>query len=239
MNSYSRIIKARDVKLTDPQEETPIGFVRGLCDPPADECEEVEIRAEEGPAPAGEETAAEEIAQREAARTDVIEKEAAEKQAAEKRVYEEMMEGIDLEKRNLSMASESVAKLVRELGALKEELLARSEREILDLVFLVAGKVIHKEVGTDREIVLSVLRDAMKTMRGKEDVRVRIHPEDYRYITEANPDFLGSYGEVSIEKDEEVGRGGAVIEAHSGAVDARLDRQLDKVRDGLYDEYRF
>ena len=234
MNSYSRIIKARDVKLTDPQEETPIGFVRGLCDPPVDACEEVEIRAEEGPAPAGEESAAEEIAQREVARTQAIEKE-----AAERRAYAEVMEGIDLEKRSLSMASESVAKLIRELGALKEELLARSEREILDLVFLVAGKVIHKEVGTDREIVLSVLRDAMKAMRGKEDVRVRVHPEDYRYITEANPDFLGSYGEVSIEKDEEIARGGAVIEAHSGAVDARLDRQLDKVRDGLYDEYRF
>jgi len=234
MNSYSRIIKAQDVKLTDPREETPTGFVRGLCDPPADEHEEVEIRTEEEPVSVQEETTGGEIAEREAARA-----KAAEREAAEKKAYEVVMEGVDLDKRNLSLASESVAKLIRELETLKEKLLERFEQEILDLVFLVAGKVIHREVNADREIILSVLRDAMKTMRGKEDVRVRMNPEDYRYITEANPDFLGSYGEVSIEKDEEIGRGGAVIEAHSGAVDARLDQQLGKVRDELYDEHRF
>ncbi len=219
MNSYSRIIKAQDVKLTDLREEARTGFVRGLCGSPADEREETGGQSAEGPEIAVEETAR--------------------KKAAEKKTYDGLMESIDRDKRNLSMASESVAKLIREIGTLKEKLLESSEKEILDLVFLIAGKVIHKEVNADREIILSVLRDAMRTMRGKEDVRVRMNPEDYRYITEANPDFLGSYGDIPIEKDEEIGRGGAVIEAHSGAVDARLDRQLDKIRETLYDEHRF
>ncbi|MBW2559661.1 MAG: hypothetical protein JRE40_02275 [Deltaproteobacteria bacterium] len=233
MNSYSRIIKARDVKLTDLQEETSTGFVRGHYSP-AEDCKVVARQTEEGPTPAEEEIVGGDIAEIKAAR-----KKAEQQEAAEKKAYEEVMEDMDLDKRNLSMALESVAKLIRELGALKEKLLERSEQEILDLVFLVAGKVIHKEVSADREVILSVLRDAMRSMRGKEDVRVRMNPEDYRYITETNPDFLGSYGEVSIEKDEEIGRGGAVVEAHSGVVDARLDQQLDKVRDGLYDEHRF
>jgi flagellar biosynthesis/type III secretory pathway protein FliH len=36
-----------------------------------------------------------------------------------------------------------------------------------------------------------------------------------------------------IEKDEEIGQGGAVIETHSGIVDARLDQQLDKIKESL------
>lgn len=232
MNSYSRIIRSQDVKLTDLREEVPAGFVRGLCGSAADEREETggqpERRGKIAQAAAGEGTAEEKAEERRAAA----------KKAADKKA-DELMESIDRDKRNLSIASESVVKLIRELESMKEKLLEGSEKEILDLVFLIAEKVIHKEVNADREIILSVLRDAMKTMRGKEDVRVRMNPEDYRYITEANPDFLGSYGDIMIEKDEEIGRGGAVIETQGGAVDARLDRQLDKVRETLYDKHRF
>ena len=159
--------------------------------------------------------------------------------ATEKKAYDDLIANLERDRQHLSAASESVAKLLREVGSLREKLLAGAEKEILDLAFLIAGKVIHKEVDIDREIVLSVLRDAMRTMRGKDDVKIRMNPDDYRHITETNPDFLGSYGDITIERDETISRGGAIVETESGAVDARLDRQLDKVRDTLYDEHRF
>ncbi len=226
MNSYSRIIKAHDVKLTDLHGESANGFVRGLGNPPppADEEKEREKRPEEKPV-----VSAEEIAGREAA----------ERKAAEKKAHDGLIEELERDRRSLSVASESVAKLTKEVVSFKEKLLAGAEREILDLAFLIAAKVIHKEVSIDEEVILSVLRDAMRTMRGRDDIRIRINPEDYRHITETNPDFLGSYGEILIERDETIGRGGAVLETQAGVVDARLDRQLDKVRDTLYDEHRF
>lgn len=228
MSLYSRIIKAQDVKLTDLQEKPPNEFVRGLYNPPVGEGEE-KGRPREGTKIAHEEIPGEETAGRGAA-SDEAEKEKA---------YEGLIEGLERDRRKLSVAWESVAKLIRELELLKEKVMASAEKEILDLTFLIAGKVIHREVSTDREVIISVLRDAMRTVQGKEDVRVRMNPEDYRYITETNPDFLGSYGDILIERDEAVARGGAVVETHSVAVDARLDRQLDKIRDTLYDEYRF
>lgn len=235
MSSYSRIIKAEEVKLTDMQEETPGGFVRGLGGSPQEEHEEEE-QSEKNPVDGREDIAGGGGAE---TKRDIARERVAEREAAEKKAYEAFMEGLDRDKRHLSLASESVAKLIRELGTLKEKMLEGAEKEILDLAFLIAGKVIHREVNTDRDVILSVLRDVMRTMRGKEDVKVRMHPDDYRYITETNPDFLGSYGDIMIERDETISRGGAVIETDSGAVDARLDRQLDKVRDALYDEHGF
>ncbi|MBW2673128.1 MAG: hypothetical protein JRD89_06890, partial [Deltaproteobacteria bacterium] len=88
MNSYSRIIKARDVKLTDLQDETPTGFVRGLYSP-AEDCKEVARQTEGVPAPAEEETAGEDITEREVAR-----KKAEQQEAAEKKACEEAMEGM-------------------------------------------------------------------------------------------------------------------------------------------------
>jgi len=232
MNSYSRVIKAQDVKLSDLRKETPAGFVRGLCDSPANEREETE-------GPSEEETARSQVVRGGAAEQEVARNKVEQQELADKAAYDEVVERINLDKRNLSMALESVTKLIRELGTLKEKRLESSEKEILDLVFQVAGKVIHREVNADREVILSVLRDAMRTMRGREDVRVRMNPEDYQYITETNPDVIAGYGDILIEQDEGIGRGETVIETHSEAVDARLDPQLDKIRDELYDEHRF
>ncbi len=88
-------------------------------------------------------------------------------------------------------------------------------------------------MSTDREILFSVLGDAMRNIQERNDVSIRLNPEDHRYIIEAKPDFLDSFGDILIEKDEEIGQGGAVIKTHFGTLDARLDQQLNKIRESL------
>ena len=160
----------------------------------------------------------------------------AEKEAYDKGFLEGIREGINREKKELALTVESVAKLVRELKMLKEKLWESSEREMIDLAFLIAGKVIHTEVSTSKEVILTVLKDTIRNIQDKEGIKIRLNPADYNYITEAKPDFPGSFcnmKNISIEKDEEIGRGGAMIETRWGEVDARLDQQLNKIRESL------
>lgn len=223
MSDSYNVIRAQDVELMESREKTADGFIRGICRIPANEaasnaCENnKDVEAE-----------IEKIGKEEKQRIKI-----AEKDAYDRGFSKGLGEGIDREKRELSFAAESVEKMIGELKMLKEELLKSSEKEIIGLAFLMAEKVIHKEVSADREVILSVLRDAIRNMRDSDGVRIRLNPEDYRYITEAKPDFLDSFGDILIEKDEKIGRGGAVIETHLGAVDARLDQQLNKIRESL------
>ncbi len=207
MHSYSRIIKAKDVReagFNDFENNRDIMI----------EIEKIRKQAEE--------------------RIKIAEKDAYDRGCSEGR-----RDGIDQKNRELSLTAESVAKLIRELEDLKKQILEGSEKEILDLVFLIAGKVIHKEVSTGREVILSVLRNAMKNMQEREGVRIRLNPGDYSHIVEAKPDFLDSFSDILIEKDEGIGKGGAMIETNSGAVDARLDQQLNKIMESLCDEHGF
>lgn len=223
MSDSYNVIRAQDVELMESREKTADGFIRGICRIPANEadsnaCENnKDVEAE-----------IEKIGKEEKQRIKI-----AEKDAYDRGFSKGLGEGVDREKRELSFAAESVEKMIGELKMLKEELLKSSEKEIIGLAFLMAEKVIHKEVSADREVILSVLRDAIRNMRDNDGVRIRLNPEDYRYITEAKPDFLDNFGDILIEKDEKIGRGGAVIETHLGAVDARLDQQLNKIRESL------
>jgi flagellar assembly protein FliH len=228
----NKVVKAQDIKLTDPpatarheragsRNKAPGRFIRGICHIPSNK-EDFNARKNKRDIDAEIEEPGKQVEER---------IKIAEKEAYNRGFSKGLAEGIERKKRELSLAVESVAKLTRELKILKEELLKSSEKKIIDLVFLIAGKVIHKEVSTGREVVLSVLKDAMKNMQERDGVSICLNPEDHRYITEAKPDFLDSFGDILIEKDEKIGQGGAVIKTHSVTLDARLDQQLDKIRE--------
>lgn len=225
----NKIVKAQDMKLTDSMEKTRGRFVRGICHIPPNEADCNTGHNNRNPDPEIEESGKQ-----------VEERiKIAEKEACDRGFSKGVTEGINREKRELALAAESVAKLIRELKALKEDFLKNSEKGIIDLVFLIAGSVIHKEVSTDREVVLSVLHDAMKNIQDRERISIRLNPEDYRYITEAKPDFLDSFKDILIEKDEEIEQGGAVIKTHSGTLDARLDQQLNKIMGSFHTNHEF
>ncbi|MBE9547282.1 MAG: hypothetical protein IMF10_07295, partial [Proteobacteria bacterium] len=70
----------------------------------------------------------------------------------------------------------------------------------------------------------------------REEMKIRLNPTNYNYMMEVDPGILRSFGDirnVAFEEDEGIEPGGAIIETLFGEVDARLDKQLDEIRDGL------
>ncbi|HYA14577.1 MAG TPA: FliH/SctL family protein, partial [Syntrophales bacterium] len=93
-----------------------------------------------------------------------------------------------------------------------------------------------REVTTSKEIVYDVLKSAIKQVLDKEGMKVRLNPEDYRYILESNTDIINGFDDIrnmSIVEDNSIRRGGVIIETSSGEVDARLDQQLYEVRKAI------
>lgn len=214
MNLSNKIIKAHDIKLTESKEKLQPRFIK-INFQTKDKSDDKD---------------------RNKIRHDIIAKRKEIKDACDKAFSEGLREGIDQEKKKLSMAMESVAKLIKDLKILKNEFLKNSEKEIIDLIFLIAERVIHKEVSTSKDIIISVLRDTVKNINDREGVKIRLNPKDYNYVMEIVPDFLDKFCDMKnklIEEDEEIGQGGAVIETYSGEIDARLDHQLDKIKKTL------
>ncbi len=221
MSNSNKIVKAQDIKLTDLKKKARVHFIRGICHIPANEAN---FNVRENNMNIGFEI--------EGTEKPIEEKiKIAAKEAYGRGFSKGKTEGINRKKKELALAAESLAKLIKELKVLKKEFLKDSEKGIIDLVFSIASSVIHREVRTDREVVLSVLSDAMRAIQEKKNISIRLNPEDYRYITEAKSDFLDSFGDILIEKDEEIDQGGAVIKTRSGTLDARLDQQLNKIRE--------
>jgi flagellar assembly protein FliH len=157
-------------------------------------------------------------------------------EAHEKGLMQGRKEGRELQKQETLKSVQSLGVLIRDFGELKKKILEGAEKDVLELALAVSQKVISIETTTNREVVQNVLRAAMKSIVDRENMKIRLHPQDFQYMMEIKPDFLRSLDGVKnivFEEDAAIVRGGAIIESLFGEVDARLDHQFNQIRSSL------
>jgi flagellar biosynthesis/type III secretory pathway protein FliH len=124
--------------------------------------------------------------------------------------------------------------LLQELRDAYQQRLSEIEREMLSTIALMAEKVIRRKLETDDGIVLEVVREALSQAAGANQVTVRVSPADEPLVREAQQQLLTAAGPVDdlqILADEQVLRGGCLVETERGRFDARVDSQLRLLSD--------
>ena len=151
----------------------------------------------------------------------------------EKGLSDGIRKGRELEKNKTLQTLQAMSVIVKEMSALKKNTLENLEGEIVQLSLAVAEKVIHIEATTNREVIRGVLKEAIKNIGDRENMKIRVHPQDFQFMIEIKNDFLQSFDGIrnmTFAEDESIQRGGAIIETVCGEVDARLDQQYNEMK---------
>ena len=125
--------------------------------------------------------------------------------------------------------------VIRELQGIKERKIEELLPEIVDLSLDIARKIIHRKIEQDREIIVSVVREAIHRLGREEKMIIRVNPADYDTMI-SNMEMLREetrLRDVTVEPSTSVSPGGCSIETPSGEVDARIEEQMREIRDAI------
>ncbi len=219
LSKSGKVIKAEAVTIVDPEDVASAEFMR-MQYKSADDQDGI--------------SAATKISKKEQERLDHEAALNREKKASFQRGYDEgFKKGIEKQRQDASHTVQALAEAIREIDSLKQHILEGAERDIVGLAYAIAEKVVHQEVQTNRDVIKAVLTDAIKSIVDKEELKIRLNPQDYRYMLEIKSDFFQAIDGVKhiiLEEDDKIMKGGAVIESLFGEVDARVDRQLGEMK---------
>ncbi len=118
------------------------------------------------------------------------------------------------------------------LGGLEEpfaELDSRVEQQLAELAMLVARQLVRRELKTEPEQVIAVVRDALAALPvAASNVRLALHPEDAVLIRQT---LLVQDGEQSMQivEDPVQSRGGCRIYTDASQIDASVEARLNAV----------
>ena len=124
---------------------------------------------------------------------------------------------------------ERVHKIVESVMVRREEILCETEQQIVELVLLMTRKVVKIISENQKTVVLSNVLAALKKIRTRGNITLRVNTEDLKLTTAHVDEFIkrieNVYG-ISVIEDSSVDRGGCIVETDFGAIDARISSQL-------------
>ncbi|MDR3138407.1 MAG: flagellar assembly protein FliH [Treponema sp.] len=109
------------------------------------------------------------------------------------------------------------------------DILAETEQQIIDLVLLIARKVIKVISENQRNVVISNVVQALRKVKGRGNIIIRVNMADIKLTTEHTKNFIQMVegtNSIQVVEDSSVDSGGCIIETDFGEIDARISSQL-------------
>jgi len=150
-----------------------------------------------------------------------------------------LKEGKELAERELIDVLRALRDSSKTITSLREKILRESEDEIVNLIMLVARKVIIHEVTQNRSILTGVVHNAIAELSDRQEITVHINPDDYLLVTSGRDDSLLKdlrSEHLSIKPDHSVESGFCLVDTEIGTIDASLDGQLDQIYRSLIEQ---
>jgi flagellar assembly protein FliH len=118
----------------------------------------------------------------------------------------------------------------------RSKILKETEQEIVDLVLLISRKVIKVISENQRNIIVSNVLEALRKVRAKGDIIIRVNLADLQLATDHKQEFIKimeGVKSIQIVEDSTVDSGGCIIETDFGEIDARISSQLTELENKI------
>jgi type III secretion protein L len=136
----------------------------------------------------------------------------------------------DARAKGLDEARAEAVTLLFQTRMLRDQALAATEKEIVDVALAAAERIVGYELEREPGVIASIVSPLLNRVRGANQVKVRVHPLDVEGLQEATV-RLGSQAELNcailVEPDPTMARGGCVVCTDIGTLDASIEVQLE------------
>jgi flagellar assembly protein FliH len=118
------------------------------------------------------------------------------------------------------------------------EIINEAESQVIDLVLQITRKVIKVISENQKNVVINNVVQALRKMKSRGDVAIKVNLADLEITTEHTKDFLRiveNVKSITVLEDSSVDKGGCIIETDFGQIDARISSQLKEIEEKILD----
>ena len=141
-------------------------------------------------------------------------------------------EVIEQSAEQMGLAIEALARASAAMETSRAELESAALADVVKLAIAIARRVTKRQGLIDSRVLSENLRDAIKQLIHREDVRVAIHPAQRATLDEILGQLKLEWPQlegVEIVEDDSISPGGCRVSGGQGHIDAQLETQLDRI----------
>ena len=135
-------------------------------------------------------------------------------------------------------ANAKAEKTLKDADQEKETYIQQAEKEISDIVFEVAGKILPQHFIDVPQVILPLVQKALQKIKDQPRIVIHVAPAHYDFVLMAKNELqatLEGNGTLEVTSDASLKMGDVFLESPNGDVDARLATQLELVKKAVQD----
>ena len=124
----------------------------------------------------------------------------------------------------------------QKIDTLHQSMLERYRSDIINTVIGLSQRVIGHELVTNRDVIAKTLENALQQAITCDEFIVTVHPDDLNAVENSKAELMTKIRgleNIIIQTDQEVSRGGCLIESKTCSVDATIGTQLESAQEFL------
>jgi flagellar assembly protein FliH len=115
-------------------------------------------------------------------------------------------------------------------------IIEESETQVINLVLLIAKKVIKVISENQKNVVINNVVQALRKLKSRGEVVIRVNLADLELTSGHIADFMKmveNVKSITVLEDSSVDRGGCILETDFGQIDARISSQLSEIEERI------
>jgi flagellar assembly protein FliH len=128
---------------------------------------------------------------------------------------------------------EQIQNLLEQAYEQKASIISEAEPFLLELSTVIATHIIRKELDSNPEQFVELIKEHILRFKEKEFIAVCVHPDDFDFIQAQRSHLIAVVNgetEIKIIPDHSVTSKGCIIRTAYGSVDARIDTQIEEIK---------
>jgi len=117
-----------------------------------------------------------------------------------------------------------------------ENMLARYETQLVELVCQIAGKVVLAKLDSDDAVIKNTILDALSQLASPEEITLSVAEEDYEYVEMIKETFfesIRSLTHITVNTDAMIPKGGCRIESAGATITTDPESKFKAVYDAI------
>lgn len=130
----------------------------------------------------------------------------------------------------------ALAEAVTSVLSARDAFLDQAEERSVELALLLAEKIVGAALGVRPELVLDVVRGALRRAAERDHVVLEVNPADLDLVRSEAEEIaahLGGVRQLEVVAEQRVPAGGCVVRTDEGEIDARIETQLARATELL------
>ena len=161
-----------------------------------------------------------------------------EREAFEKGFAAGERSGMKMAERRIEVALKRFSKSLQEVARLRNEIVAHTENDLVELALQIARKLVHREIQIDEEIIVTLVRVALEKLSVNSEITVWVSSQDQEVLQNHLGELMSDGDwKVVFKVNQEFKRGDCVVESQYGSADARISAQFQEIEKDLLSKF--